>query len=224
MLVSHSKRFIYLKTAKTAGTSVEVALEPYCAGPDHTPEHFTPERVSEYGIIGARGPDAGSSTYRNHIHAADLKALLGDEVWDAYEKICVVRNPYDKVVSFFWMLLPVDHPARREGADFAEARAAFTDWVTQGPQWPFDLGVYTLDGQVCVDRILRFERLSADLEQLCADLKIGVPKLGQFKSQARQFKTVSFQHYYDAETAARAAEAFARDFELLGYALDSWRA
>ena len=30
-LVSHRKRFIFLKTHKTAGTSVEVALEPLCA-------------------------------------------------------------------------------------------------------------------------------------------------------------------------------------------------
>ena len=30
MLVSHSKKFIFLKTMKTAGASVEIYLERYC--------------------------------------------------------------------------------------------------------------------------------------------------------------------------------------------------
>ena len=30
MLISHRKQFIYTKTYKTAGTSVEVYFEPYC--------------------------------------------------------------------------------------------------------------------------------------------------------------------------------------------------
>jgi len=30
MLVSHRKKFIYTKTAKTAGTSVESYFEPFC--------------------------------------------------------------------------------------------------------------------------------------------------------------------------------------------------
>ena len=33
MLVSHARKFIYTKTLKTAGTSVEVFLEPYCRPP-----------------------------------------------------------------------------------------------------------------------------------------------------------------------------------------------
>ena len=33
MIVSHKNRFIFLKTRKTAGTSIEISLRPYC-GPD----------------------------------------------------------------------------------------------------------------------------------------------------------------------------------------------
>ena len=34
MLISHPKRFIYTKTVKTAGTSVEVYFEPWCREED----------------------------------------------------------------------------------------------------------------------------------------------------------------------------------------------
>ena len=33
MIVSHSRKFIFLKTRKTAGTSLEIALSKYC-GPE----------------------------------------------------------------------------------------------------------------------------------------------------------------------------------------------
>ena len=43
MLVSHKHRFIFVKTRKTGGTSVELALAPHC-GPD---DIITP--LKEYG-------------------------------------------------------------------------------------------------------------------------------------------------------------------------------
>lgn len=59
MLLSHSKRFIYLKTGKTAGTSVEIFFQPYCLPEEHichhTPTHTMEETISEAGIVGYRG-------------------------------------------------------------------------------------------------------------------------------------------------------------------------
>lgn len=55
MLCSHSKHFLYFKTKKTAGTSVEIYFEPYCLPPGSwRPEHARAETVSGFGIIGSR--------------------------------------------------------------------------------------------------------------------------------------------------------------------------
>jgi hypothetical protein len=60
MLVSHQRKFIYTKTVKTAGSSVESYFEPYCISPEEYPLHRPGElHESEQGIIGY-GPDRPS--------------------------------------------------------------------------------------------------------------------------------------------------------------------
>ena len=55
MLISHRKRFIYTKTVKTAGTSVESYFEPYCMREgEWSFSHSRAEYVSEAGIVGIR--------------------------------------------------------------------------------------------------------------------------------------------------------------------------
>ncbi len=50
MLVSHSKKFIFLKTMKTAGTSVEIYLERYCVPSDtYVEQHHRAETAPRTG-------------------------------------------------------------------------------------------------------------------------------------------------------------------------------
>ena len=56
MLFSRRYRFIYAKTAKTAGTSVEDYVEPYCMRlGEQTPSHIREACESEAGIVGFHG-------------------------------------------------------------------------------------------------------------------------------------------------------------------------
>jgi hypothetical protein len=70
MLISHVRQFIYLKTRKTAGTSVEIYFEPYCVDPRHYhgEEHERKGAVSDWGIVGARR-QASLQTWYNHMPA-----------------------------------------------------------------------------------------------------------------------------------------------------------
>src|SRR5262245_8925828 len=108
MLVSHLKRFIYFKTVKTAGTSVEIYFERYCVPPDRYAgeRHATHAEISDAGIIGSRGPDHRHPIWHNHMPARRVRELLNGQCWDSYFKFCAVRNPFDKVVSQFWFEQP----------------------------------------------------------------------------------------------------------------------
>ena len=56
MLISHRKKFIFMKTVKTAGTSTESYFEQYCM-PDGEwqQSHGRDEYATKTGIIGCNG-------------------------------------------------------------------------------------------------------------------------------------------------------------------------
>ena len=171
MLVSHRHRFIYTKTAKTAGTSVESYFEPYCmAEGEWTSSGPREEYVSSAGIVGFRGGAIPKGCkWWNHMPAAQIKKQLGDEIWSSYLKFCVVRNPYDKAISEFYFL-------RKQGvlkADDRKSEAAqFEHWLaSNGPA--VDRDKYLIDGELCVDVVVKYEFLHRDLEQLCT--RLGIP-------------------------------------------------
>lgn len=206
MLVSHSKKFIFLKTIKTGGTSVEIFLEPFCRPPGSAIEHHGPFRVSEAGIVGARGASASSQQWYNHMPAASVRDLLSPEIWAGYHKVSIVRNPFDRLVSFWWMLLQRTAPEahQRAAADMDFARAQFSGWIARAPKLLSDRHVYCIEGRPVTDRMLRHERLNDDLTTLCADLNLDadIASLGRYKSEFRQ-RTEPFQTYYTPEARAR---------------------
>ena len=55
MIASHQHRFIFLKTRKTAGTSVEIALSKVC-GPDDIITEISPEDEELRQAAGGRPP------------------------------------------------------------------------------------------------------------------------------------------------------------------------
>ena len=104
MLVSHRKKFIFTKTAKTAGTSVESYFEKYCMPEGEWQQsHTREEYISETGIIGYRGKKPPETKFYGHMSASEIKGYLGPEVWEDYFKFTVIRNPFDKLVSGFKM-------------------------------------------------------------------------------------------------------------------------
>lgn len=222
MLVSHPHRFIYLKTIKTAGTSVEILFESLCCPPgSNTGTHARPQSVTAEGIVGARSGDVSAATIYNHTPAAAVREALGAERFDAYFKWCVVRHPMDWQVSWWWFRL--DASRRREyagGAHFGIVKAAFTRDLLEGPDpLPVDRDIYAIDGRPVVDVMVRHEDLATGLDTVCRGLSLAeLPsKLGRFKGGHRQ-RPESFRAYFEDRAAVRLMlDRFGPDFEQLGY-------
>ena len=121
MIISHKHKFIFIKTEKTAGTSMEIALSKYCGENDIvTPLGKKSEVIrTELGYTGPQNFQIPFSKYSlkdwlmfiynrkrkvyyNHISAGEVKKYISDEVWNTYYKFCFERNPYDKVVSGYF--------------------------------------------------------------------------------------------------------------------------
>lgn len=224
MLVSHRRRFIYLKTTKTAGTSVEVLFERECLpeGAYQGPAHDSIESETEAGIVGARmdGVKQSKKQWLPHISAVTLRDKIGAAVWDDYLKFCVIRNPFDRTVSLWWWLAGKAQREALATRDFAQTRRAFNDWVMSGVDLWSDRDKYMIEGQVCMDRFLRYEHLWKDITGLCTELGItrNPAELQSYKSDIRK-KGEPFQDYYEPAAATRVARFFDWEIERFGYSL-----
>lgn len=236
MLISHKKQFIYTKTYKTAGTSVEVYFEPFCMPEGDWEEvHLRDEYISDIGVIGYRGSprDTSHLTWWNHMSAKEIKARLNDDhIWNSYFKFCVVRNPFDKAISAFYFqnkALPNQprwyYYRRRflkrynklfhDGISPAMKRQ-FKDWLKAGKMY-IDRDKYFIDGELCVDYFIQYEDLEGGIKAVCERLNIPFePKrIPQFKKGYRPKQDYSV--YFDEEAIELVINLFRFEIERFGY-------
>lgn len=219
MLISHRHRFIFLKPKKTAGTSVEMWLEPLCAPPGHTPTETTEPVITEFGIVGGRRTGASEMyTYWNHISATQLRDLIGKDIFDSYTKVATVRNPYDMLISAFHHFeLPRSKAAELSVEEVVER---FRNWLKQQlPGYFSNTPLLMVGRKMCVEFPIRYEHIHADVSAFLAHVGVDVGQLGVLPSTKRMYRSqdISFSAYFDAECIALVQKHARRDFDLFGY-------
>lgn len=232
MLISHGHRFIFVKTVKTAGTSVEAFLEPYCCPPGHVVQHWTPTLISEYGVVGQRWPenDRDNLGFYNHMPAREIRERCPE--FECYTRLTVVRDPYDRAVSYFHFShptftppggIPLDHAiALLQSGRRDELQQRFADFLRRG--LPDEQQLLCIDGVLAVDRWVRFEHLHADLEHLVSDLQL--PLDGSVADALPCFKLnrqvradrPSVNDYLSAEALELMDQQCSWSFDTFGYA------
>jgi hypothetical protein len=200
VIISHKYRFIFVKTLKTAGTSIEFFLSQHC-GPEDvvTPilPHIEPHRPRN---------DEG---FFNHIPAAAIRDRVGPDVWRTYFKFCVERNPWDKTLSYYHMI------NGREGGGLS-----FREYLRRN-DFPTNHPKYTEPGnpnRVIVDRVLLYERLAVDLRDVFHHL--GVPFSGSLGVNAKSEYRTDRRPYREVYTRLQAelvGRVFAPERILHGY-------
>ena len=240
MLVSHRKRFIFTKTDKTAGTSVESYFEKYCM-PEGAWEfkHTRDEHVSEAGVIGYRGRQAHLRQWHNHMSAEAIRSNIGDEDWNSYFKFTVIRNPFSKLVSAFTFISkleqnrPVTERLKRivrnlrgKGSPIDRVKGSsdvdrFRSWIRNGGAI-LDRDRYFIDGEICVDYFIRFEDLAAGVKHVCEDVDVPFEpeNMPTLKSGSRD-KKVPVKDFYDEETEEAVKELYAFELKHFGYEMPS---
>lgn len=227
MILSHAYRYIFIKTNKTAGTSVEIALSRYCGNSDIiTPVADRDEALRR--ACGGRPPQNyhaplsaytpydfkrlltfnRKERYYNHIDAARIRSFVGEEVWNGYYKFCVERNPWDRVLSYYYYRHRAEpRPTIKE---FLEDRD-----VQMLKTWGWHN--YTIDGKPAVDRVCLLERLDDDLEEV--RLRLGLPERLELPRAKSEFRTDrrSYREVLSDEEAGTIAEMFRDEIALFGY-------
>lgn len=171
--------------------------------------------------------------FYDHISARDLKRIFDERGWDwtCYRKFCVVRNPFDRVVSLYHHRLTP--PAKREVKCSTLNRirsrlaywffspssfAAFVEGIDhrRGLTRSIDQFAFDASGEKLVDDFLSYERLSDDGPEYLRSLGLPaddfeLPKVNM--SEGRR----AYHEYYDARTRHRVATLYQFEIEHFGY-------
>lgn len=231
MIISHKHKFIFVKTAKTAGTSIEMALAGICGDDDIiTPLSDKEEALKkEMGLRQAQNYKIGFKHYGpkdilnflfrgkrlqfyNHMSGSDIKKYLPKEKWDNYYKFCFERNPWDKTMSWYYY-----RGKKNNGGIHYANMLEFLKSGIVGEMPGFEL--YTKGGILIVDDIFRFEAIEDGLRQVSKKLKltenIEMPKY-KAKSDSRPSRK-GYREELSSEEAELIATIFAREINYLGY-------
>ena len=215
MLVSHSKKFIYIKTIKTAGTSVEMALQHHCVPEGMEVGETTDSLETEAGIVGARGGSVADQRWQNHMPARKIRNRLPEEIWNGYCKICNIRNPWDKTVSFFHMAFPgIKQKSPEEITD------TFRSWLAEAEKLGTDTHIYFIDDQPVADDYIRYDQLNEDVARIADKLGLDVGALPTAKGHMRGSNRIEYQSYYDAAGRQKVADIYHREIAHFGWTFD----
>ena len=209
VLVSHIYKFIYLKNHKVAGSSVEAFFGQFCVSPREKKtwsfEDKREEQITPCGIIGSRLVDINKTWY-NHKPAREVKDELGELIFDRYFKFCVVRNPYEAVVSsYYWYKPNTDFKTYCNNCDH---NIIDTD----------NVGRMLIDGKEVCQYYIRYENLIEDIKTVLNKLEItdyNINDLPKHKSGRKPEK--SYREYYDEESKAAIYNKFKKEFEMFNY-------
>jgi hypothetical protein len=221
MIVSHRHRFIFIKTAKTAGSSVERALKPFC-GPDDVFTGAGPLSESANvkrglrslglyvpGEIRRRFPQI--SGFYAHMPARQVRSLVGPEVWNTYFKFSIERNPWDRQVSLFHYR----HIDRERGEFESYLTSPFSRLFhnVRIDNWE----MYTIGGEIAVDHVLRYENIASEFTALCVRLGVGddvaLPEVNVRRPKERGV----YRHYYTDRTREIVARWYRNEIAAFDY-------
>lgn len=180
-MICHQRKLIFIHIPKTGGTSIEIALGQEQCG------------------------------LQKHELPSNIIWDYGRELWKSYYKFTFVRNPWDRLVSWYFF--------RIENNQFSGPFAAYLkhlDPVLCYTPWYNRQQVDWIERER-LDFIGRFEKLNEDWTVVCQEANLGNIILPwAFKTHHRHYS-----HYYDDKTRDLVARWFKDDIETFHYTFES---
>ena len=239
MIISHFHRFILVKPRKVAGTTIELTLSPFLERGDLAtsiePDEEKLRRVKDGVKVGSiyRANKFGFiRRLRDHSSLQKAYSIYGNNIKD-YKIISICRNPWDRAVSqFFWSYRKTNikyeslATQKKEFAKFTKFYGP-TTWLDKiygrKRQRRLDNStLYTIQGKIFLDYVIRFENLEEDLLDLSTNLNfVGLdPKKYRTKTNLRSQKSKNWQDYYDYDTKMLVYHCCNKEVSLFNYDFD----
>ncbi len=208
MIISNAHNFLFIAVPKTGTTYIE--------------NHFV-KHINDAKLI--NNSQSGPSVTELHKHSdiIDMHELGIFKLHQSKFKVAFVRNPYDRIVSWFCCY------AQRRNAKKAQVKHAnfygtkylsgsFVDFVKHAPPFIFKNSIsFMLDefGRKQVDFIAKFENFTKDLNYICD--RINIPNIKPIADKVNASEHTAYASYYNEETREIVAKQYAKDIEYFNY-------
>jgi hypothetical protein len=246
MILSKRHNFIFIKGVKVGGTSIEIALAPFC-GPDDIitpitpidelrrlacgggPRNYLQDRATELAYLEVLRrtavADLGklhppTSEYFSHMKLCDVRRLQGPAAQD-YQIVAVERHPYAKIMS--WANHQLSFSAYQTGARMRSDRQAVKAFLREAIDQRRILAVRNIDRYRDIDglisaRIMRYECLEDDFRHFMASLGIEYRSELPHAKEGLLSNSLDPREFFDNGEIALINEVFHEEFETFGYA------
>ena len=215
MILSRGRRFIFVHIPKTGGTALTVALEARARKDDILIGDTPKARARRARLNGVKS----QGRLWKHSTLSDIAGLATDSEITSFFTVTIVRNPWDRAVSYYHWLHHQNfaHPAvgLAKSLNFSgflnhpQTRTALT-------LWPYQAYMRDRFGVECANLYARLEHLESDLVPFEAHLgfHLTIPRANT-SDRARDWRG-----FYSNADAALIAEISATDIARFGYHFD----
>lgn len=228
MIISHKYKFIFIKTNKTAGTSIEIGLSKFC-GPKDIITPLTPEDEEVRKKLGYRGPQNYHAScckygftdiknyilkgkkkqiFYNHISAKEVISIIGQKKWDDYFTFCFERNPVDRFISFYYW--------RNRDNRFKSVNE-FINSSLPNVLKERGCGLYSENDKILVDYIGKYENLQESLSYLEKKLMLPEPIILPFTKVGYRPTNIDPESFLNAAEMDWIRTFFAKEIKLFDY-------
>lgn len=183
-IIFQKEKLIFCKGLKNAGTSFEIALSKYCDKKDvigwiekedekvrnnlgfKSPQNnlyskFELFKKSKKSFLLSINDKRIKHKFTNHMPLSLIKKELGNNYFDLFKNIAIVRNPYDYIVSYYF------YSIKERNHNYS-----LSEWVQQNPQvLSMYRKLYFIDDEDAVHFYIRYENFEEDINKLVSEHK-----------------------------------------------------
>nr|WP_166417661.1 sulfotransferase family 2 domain-containing protein [Cochlodiniinecator piscidefendens] len=213
MIISHGRKYIFIHIPKTGGTSMALALEAR-AMKDDMMLGDTPKAKRRRGRLSEQ---QASGRLWKHSRMRDIYGLVTQEEIENYFTFTMVRNPWDRMVSYYHWLKNQNfaHPAVSL-AKSCEFDAFIKDNGTQRAMLAGNASHYMKDQndvEQC-DHFVRLEHHAEDIVRLEKHLGFS---LGSLPTENKSTRNQDYRLYYSTATMTIVEQCCSEDIHRFGY-------
>jgi hypothetical protein len=229
MIISNSKRFVFVHVPKTGGSSVTSALlegaqwNDIVLGATPLGEKISPLYRQQFGLW-------------KHSSAREIRSVVGDRVWIDYFTFGFVRNPYQRMRSLYtFARSSVERRGGRRYARFLFKKDGFWTWdyvrafletprfadfirnpLLLNSQVALPFTDYLMeDGEIIVDYVGKLECLENDIAKICA--KANLPRRAIETVNSSEASSMLDQYYRNQSDYDFIYDRYKSDFVTFGY-------